>query len=148
MSYRIAAAAAVLAFACASQSGPKITPPTIEIEQEVGPYELNYPVGPIDLRYGFQITNNWSQPITVIRVNLSTSNPAGGAYALRRDYYNVRETIAPGQSRVVTVWAKGYSWGRGPREAEPVSLRAILYFETPVGSYQRVVMTELQQGPA
>lgn len=150
MSYRTTVALLFLAAACASQSqknGAKITDPVIEVEQEVGPYELNYPVGQIEFKYNFQITNRWSQPMTAVRVNVATLNPSGGAYQLRRDFYNVRETIPPGESRVVTFWAKGYSYGRGPRETEPVTMRAIVYFDTPAGTYQKVLMAELPQGP-
>lgn len=150
MTYKIAFAALFLVTACASQqrSGTaEITEPAIEIAQEVGPAELNYPVGPIELKYDFRIGNQWTQPMTVIRVEVSTVNPAvaGGAYQLRHDFYNVRATIPPGEERVVSIWAKGYSFGRSLRENEPVTLRAIVYFETPAGSYQKVLIRNLSQ---
>lgn len=150
VSYRKTIALLLFATACATQSqtnrGQKIADPAIEVEQEVGPAELNYPEGPIELKYDLQITNNWTQPMTVVRVNVATINPAGASYQLRRDFYNVRATIPPGDTRVVPFWAKGYSFGRGPRDTEPISLRLIVYFETPEGNYQKVMMTELQQG--
>ena len=33
----------------------------------------------------------------------------------------------------------------GPREAEPVSMRAVVHFDTPAGTYQSVIMRELPQ---
>lgn len=133
--------------ACATRpsSTPKVTEPDIVVAQEVGPAEVAYPIGPIDLKYAFRVTNNWTQPMTAIRVDLRTLNPSGGAYSLTPRSYNVRETIPPGESRTFEFWARGYSYGRGPREAEPVSLRAIVHFETPEGTYQSVIMRELPQ---
>ena len=141
----------VLALAAAgcTTTGQKvnITEPDIDVAQEVGPQELNYPEGPMELKYDFRITNHWNQPMTVIRVDVQTLNPAGAAYSLRHDFYTVRATIPPGESGDVSFWAKGYGYGRGPRDAEPVTLRAVVYFETPAGTYQKVLMRELQQAP-
>lgn len=150
MSYKALFAAIFLIAGCTTQQSgkAKITDPEIDVAQEVGPAELNYPVGPIELKYGFRITNQWTQPMTAIRIEVSTVNPAvgGGSYALRHDFYNVRETIPPGETRIVSIWARGYAYGPGMRQNEPVTLRAIVYFQTPEGSFQKVFIRNLLQG--
>lgn len=132
---------------CASskQAGPKRPEPGIGLEQVVGPAELGYPYGPIELKYNLAVQNNANEPITLIRVDIQTINPAGGAYSLRRDFYNVRQIVPPNSVGVVSFWAKGYGWGRGPRETEPVSIRGIAYFESPTGTFQKVFIRELSQ---
>ena len=46
---------------------------------------------------------------------------------------------------VVSFWAKAFSWGRGMRETEPVSVRGVAYFESPSGTFQKVFIRELSQ---
>ena len=150
VSYRALIPLAIVVAACASGGSSqkaKITEPDVEIEQEVGPAELNWPYGPIDLKYAVQVTNKWDQPITLNRINVSTQNPAGAGYALRHDYYNLAATtIQPGETRTVEFWAHGFSFGHSARETEPITFRAIVYFATPAGPFQKVLLRELPQG--
>jgi hypothetical protein len=132
---------------CASSKQPasKIPEPQIGIEQVVGPAELGYPYGPIEIKYNLAVQNNAAEPITLIRVDLQSSNPIGGAYSLRRDFHNVHQTIPPNSIGIVSFWARAFSWGRGPRETEPVSVRGVAYFESPSGTTQKVFIRELSQ---
>ncbi|MDQ6800808.1 MAG: hypothetical protein M3041_08225 [Acidobacteriota bacterium] len=136
---------------CASSqqadSKPKHPEPAIGLEQAVGPAQLGYPYGPIEIKYDMAIQNNSAETITLVRVNLQSINPGGGAYSLRRDFYNFKQAIPPNSIGVVSFWAKAFSWGRGPREAEPVSVRGIAYFESAAGSFQKVFIRELSQYP-
>ena len=138
----------ILAAACASsksQNGKSKPDPPIEIEQVVGPAELNYPYGPVEVQYQLTIQNPTSQPITVTRVAVATLNSQGAAYTLRRDFYNVKKTIAPNATDAVTFWAKAFSYGRSMRDTEPITLRAIVYFDSPEGNFQKILMRELPQ---
>jgi hypothetical protein len=140
----------VAAFAsCATSKQPaaRIPEPGIDLEQVVGPAELGNPYGPIEVKYNLAVQNNAPVPITLIRVDIQTINPAGGAYSLRRDFHNFHQTIPPNSIGVVTFWAKAFGWGRGPRETEPVSVRGIAYFESPSGTSQKVFIRELSQYP-
>src|SRR5438067_3604675 len=112
-------------------SKPKIPEPSVGIEQAVGPADLGYPYGPIEIKYNLAVQNNASETITLVRVNIQSINPSGGAYSLRRDFYNFKQPIPSNSIGVVSFWAKAFSWGRGPREAEPVSVRGVAYFESP-----------------
>ena len=117
------------------------------IHQLVGPAELNYPQGPIEVQYEFEIENNATVPLTLRRVRVSTVNPIGGAYRLvPRDYY-MNKTIAPNTTEAVQVWARGYGFGRGPRDTEPVTLKGVAYFDTPAGYYNLPFQREMGQYP-
>ena len=139
-------AAAVFA-SCASSSGSKakVPEPGIGIEQTVGPEQLGYPYGPIEVKYDLGVQNNAAETITLIRIDIQSINPAGGAYSLRHSFYNFKQAIPPNSIGVVSFWAKAFSWGRGMRESEPVSVRGVAYFESASGTFQKVFIRELSQ---
>ena len=146
-------AAILLAAACSSSSpvtnGPraKIIEPTLDIRQVVGPGELGYPEGPIEVKYQLRITNNSSEPLTLRKVRFATVNPEGGAYTVRpRDYF-MKSTIPPNSVGAVDVWVRAYGWGRGMRDNEPVTLKGVAYYDTPVGYYNQVFIKEIGQYP-
>jgi len=148
VSYKTAFAALFLIAACASQRNmPNVTEPEIDVGQEIGPAELNYPTGPIEVKFDFRIANHWTKPMTVTRIELSTVNAevSGGAYALRHDFYNVKQTIVPGDTIIIPIWAHAYSFGRNLREGEPVTIRSIVHFDTPDGPYQKVLIRNIPQ---
>lgn len=148
----LVAAALLLAAACSSSSassGPRaqLIEPDLGIRQLVGPAELGFPQGPMEVKYQFVVKNNSSEPLTLRRVQVATSNPAGGAYTVRqRDYY-LNQTIAANTTGAVEVWVRAYGWGRSMREAEPVTLKGVAYFDTPVGYLNKVFIAELGQYP-
>lgn len=141
---------AVLASCASSNSAgakAKIPEPGIGIDQTVGPAQLGYPYGPIEVKYEMGVQNNAAETITLIRVDIQSVNPAGGAYTLRRSFYNFKQAIPPNSIGIVTFWAKAFSWGRGIRENEPVTVRGVAYFESPSGALQKVFIRDLSQYP-
>jgi hypothetical protein len=150
-------AAAAMAFvACSSSSAPatpkqkaQIPEPEFEIRQIVGPAELNYEEGNIEVKFRLDIGNRADVPITLSRLEIVTVNPEGGAYSLdsRRRAYYFHKTINPHQSASIEFWARAISYGRSSRENEPVSVRGTLYFETPNGYYNQVFVKEIGQYP-
>lgn len=149
------AAAAIAAVACSS-SGPatpkqkaQIPPPDLQIRQLVGPPELNYEEGAIEVKYRFEIGNRAEVPITLSRLEIVTVNPEGGAYTLdsRHRAYYFHRTINAHEHAAVDFWAKAYGYGRSSRENEPVTVRGTLYFETPSGYYDQVFVKEIGQYP-
>ena len=136
--------------ACASGNNKRtaqIPEPEISIVQESGPAELNFPTGPFDVKYTLEIHDKWTQPLTLTRINIMTLNMPGGPYSVPRRFYNLQATIPPNETRNVTFWVHAIGYGRGMRETEPVSVRAIVYFDTPVGPTQKVFVAELPQMP-
>ena len=139
----------ILFAACATTKSDttqvKIPEPAIGLEQVVGPRELGYPYGQIEVKYNFAVQNNSNITILLTRVDLQPTGVAGGAYTLRRDFYNFKQEIPPHSVGIVTFWAKATGWGRGQRENEPVTVRGVAYFDTPQGKTQTVFIKELSQ---
>lgn len=153
---RIFIAAAVLAAVACSSSGPatpkqkaEIPQPDFEIRQLVGPPELNYEEGQIEVKYRLEISNRADVPITLSRLEIVTVNPEGGAYTLdpRHRAYYFRKPIPAHEHLGIDFWAKAYGYGRSTRENEPVTVRGTLYFETPNGYYNQVFVKEIGQYP-
>jgi hypothetical protein len=153
---RILLAAAALAAVACSSSGPaaprqkvSIPQPDFEIRQLVGPAELNYEEGAIEVKFRLDIGNRADIPMTLSRLEIVTVNPSGGAYTLdstHRAYY-FNKTVNPHERAAVDFWAKAYGYGRGSRENEPVTVRGTLYFKTPNGYYDQVFVKEINQYP-
>lgn len=133
--------------ACASTKSnqPKIPEPGIGIEQVVGPAELGYPYGPMEIKYNFAVQNNAAIPITLVRIDLQSQGVPGGSYTLRRNFYNFHQEIPPNSVGVVTFWAKAMGWGPGMRDTEPVTVRGVAYFDTAKGATQKVFIRDLSQ---
>jgi hypothetical protein len=147
-------AAAAIALAACSSSAPapprqkvNIPPPDFEIRQIVGPRELNYEEGNIEVKFRLDIGDRADVPITLSRLEIVTVNPEGGAYTLepRHRAYYFHKVINPHESAAVEFWAKAVGYGRGSRENEPVTVRGTLYFETPNGYYDQVFVKEIGQ---
>jgi hypothetical protein len=142
-------AAASLTAACTTATKDKnasLVKPELALEQLVGPSDLGYPAGRIDIQFALHVGNRSAQPLTVRRVEIGTISQ--GAYVLRRESFLFDKTIAPGTADAVTFWAKGYARGGGPTgfgAQEPVTVRAIVYFHTPAGPFQQVVVRDLGQ---
>jgi hypothetical protein len=149
---RILFAAAAIALAACSSSSPatpaqraQIPQPEFEIRQTVGPAQLDYPEGSIDVKFRLDIGNRADVPITLSRVQLTTVNPEGGAYSItQRDYY-MKNTIAPHTKASINLWAKAVSEGQSGRINEPVTVRGTLFFESPAGNLLHVFIKELGQ---
>lgn len=144
----------IAALAACSSSAPgtpkqkiRIPAPDFAIRQIVGPQELNYEEGNIEIKFRLDIGNHADVPIKLSRLEIITVNPEGGAYSLdasHRAYY-FHATIEPHKAGSVEFWAKAISYGRSPRENEPVTVRGTLYFETPNGYYDQVFVKEIGQ---
>ncbi|MCU1350295.1 MAG: hypothetical protein JWO56_3325 [Acidobacteria bacterium] len=145
---RLAASAlfALAAVACSSSNpgDAKLIKPEISFEQIVGPAELGYPGGRIDIQYEVTIANRSAEPISLRRIEVSSIG--GGAYRLRRESFPFSVTVPPDRQGTLRFWAHALQSGAVFRGSnEPVTLRAILFFDSPAGKFQQIVMRELGQ---
>lgn len=150
MKRAVPVAVVLLLAACASgnnNKNAKILEPDVSFVQLIGPSEMNYPTGNVEVKFGIQIINKSSEPITLRAIDISSMG-AGGAYEIRRERFTYNTTI-PGQ-KVASLerWVKAYAYG--PQTAiqnAPVTVRAILLFDSPSGSLQKVVVQNIGQYP-
>lgn len=139
----------LLAAACASsKKDVAILKPEIDLVQLQAPVDVGYATGPTQIQFGARIANRSSEPITLRRIEIQSIG--SGSYILRKEFFPFNEKIAPDQFTTVTFWAHGYGIatdrGRTP-SAEPVNVRSILYFESPVGSFHQIVTRYINQFP-
>jgi hypothetical protein len=94
--------------------------------------------GPFDIQYQMDIANPSQQPITLKKLQLTTTGD--GYYSLRRDPYFFNQTIPPGTTGTVVFYAHAYAnyYPGTSQSTMPVSIRGVAIFESPNGSFQQV----------
>lgn len=140
---------AVASCSSTSQTYPVMPPPEVQIVQIYGPSDLNYSRGisSVDAQYGLQITNPSSDPITLKHVTLESVG--GASIAMRREDRAFNNEIPPGQTGQAVVNARVYfrSDNSGTPTREPITMRATLNFDSPKGSFNRIVQKMIGQFP-
>jgi hypothetical protein len=155
MKQLLASAACAALIACGSSGSGAAVPtaekigtvaPETELIQLVGPEQLNWEVGQIELKYALKITNLAAEPITLRQIQIQTIGREG-PYSIPQSSYFFREPVTPGVTRPVEFFAKGYSEGnRYNVDAQsPVSIRIIAYFEAPKGNFRQAFIANLGQ---
>ena len=143
-----AAIVLLLLTACAS-SDDSASRAEIEFAQVYGPGDLGMVRGSntMNIEYAVRIGNRSAEPITLRRI--SVTSVGSGSYQLRPEDQSYNAMIAPDTGTVVKLSARGYFVGSSTGEAsrEPVTLRAILYFEAPAGPFRRIVTQNIGQFP-
>lgn len=145
-----AALFAAAAFSCASGT-PQNERVKLHLEQLVGASPVQT-VGRFDVQFGLQVDNPTNETVTLKNVELTQIGT--GSYQIRRedatgagDHYAFNQPIAPGQSGQVTFWVHAFqrvlpgTFGA----SEPVTLRALVYFESPSGQFHQVIQKVLSQ---
>ena len=141
----------VVIVACASSSHTSpVTPlPSVEIVQIYGPADLSYSRGisSVEAQYGLEITNPSSDPITLKHVTLESVG--GSSIRMRREDRAFNIEIPPGQTGQAVVTARVYfqSDNSGSPTREPITMRATLSFDSPKGSFNRIVQKMIGQFP-
>lgn len=132
--------------ACSSGSNAKIIHPELRLVQLSGPAEQNYTPGEIEVQYGIRIANRSSEPITLRRIELHSVG-SGGPYVLRTRTYSFERVIQPEQYEDVTFWAKAVAEGNAMATdaRAPVTVRAVVFFESPAGGFRDVLTQMLDQ---
>lgn len=139
-------ACAVLLAACSSAPKAKLLEPDVEMYQVVGPADLNYPRGSIEVQFALRIANNSSETIKLRQVDM-TPVGLGGPYEIVRRTYFFNQEIAPNASKDVAFWARAEAEGDAfATDANaPVSLRAVAVFESSSGRMRKILMKTFGQ---
>lgn len=145
------ALAACLTFIACGSSSPGTSAagqivPEVELIQLVGPEELNWEAGEIEMKYALRVNNPSAEAITLRQIRLQTVGTEG-PYMIPQSSYSFREVVAPGSSRDIAFFAKARSEGNRFRidAQSPVSVRTVAYFEAPSGNFRRSFIANLVQ---
>ncbi len=146
----LAVSALALLAACASSiKYPVEPPPEVEIVQLYGPSDVPYSRGTsfIEAQYGIQISNPSTVPITLKHVTLQGVGNA--SIALRREDRGFNNVINPGTTAQATINARVYFTSdlSGSPTREPLTVRATISFDSPKGSFNRIVQKNIGEFP-
>ena len=138
----------VLTAACASSNDARLPMPELELTELASPMDMHSTGGEVEVKYGLRVKNRSTEQITLKRVELASTGP--GAYALIRDpkyaNHNYNETVQPGTTADVIVWARAIHRGPlGVGSNDPVTVRCVAFFDSPAGSFQKVITKYLPQ---
>lgn len=144
---RAAIALLLLLGGCASSNVDDPNRPDVEFIQVYGPSDLTPARGAntMQIEYAVRIGNRSADDITLRRI--SVMSVGEGAYQLRPEEQTYSATIPPDTLVTVKLTARGYyvSNSVGDVSKEPVTVRAILFFDSPRGSFRRIVNQNLGQ---
>jgi opacity protein-like surface antigen len=139
---------ALLAASCAHQKDVGIIRPEINLVQLQAPVDVGYATGPTQIQFEARIANRSAEPITLKRIEIQSVG--GGSYVLRKEFFSYNETIAADHYTSVKFWVHGYGFATGrdrQPSSEPVNLRSVVYFDSPVGEFHSIVTRYIQQFP-
>lgn len=120
--------------------------PQTELVQLVGPEQLNWEAGEIELKYALRVTNPTAEAITLRQIQIQTVGQEG-PYNIPQSSYFFREAVGPNSTRAIEFFAKAYSEGnRYKVDAQsPVAIRVIAYFEASKGNFRQAFIANLGQ---
>lgn len=135
--------AAGLIQACSTSSDSGIIKPEIQMMQ-VGDYSftLQYQ-GPITISYRLAVANPSSESIKLKHIKFN--NVGTGAYYVQRAPHFFNATIPPGKTMVTDFSLPAYARGGMTGSREPVTIRGIAFFESPLGTFQKVFFQNIRQ---
>lgn len=148
---RLAACTLLLLFAaCSTTIKYPVEPgPEVEIVQLYGPSDVPYSRGVsfITAQFGVQISNPSPVPITLKHITLQSVGNA--TVALRREDRGFNDVINAGQTAQATMNARLYfsSDSSGSPTREPLTIRAVLNFDSPNGSFAKIVQKNIGEFP-
>ncbi|HVR43595.1 MAG TPA: hypothetical protein VMS56_09125 [Thermoanaerobaculia bacterium] len=128
-----------LALGCASGQGRPASIPQPEIDlRQVGPIFFGSGVTTAPVTFEIDVTNRAADPLEVTEIEL---NSLGGAqFEILTKVRRLRERIAPGETRTISVSATAVSRTVRGTPTEPMSVRGIVTFETPDGRRFREII--------
>jgi hypothetical protein len=155
MRHLLASAACFALIACGSSGGASKFPTAAEIGtvapetaliQLVGPEQLNWEAGNIEMKYALRVSNRAPEQITLRQIQIQTVGVEGPYYVPQSSYF-FHEPVMAGEQRNVEFFAKAVSSGNryAIGAQSPVSIRIIAYFEAPKGNFRQTFITNIGQ---
>ena len=132
-------------FAASCASSQQSTGPQVEIAltQLNNPANVFYYPGPVAVQYELSVTNPLNEPITLKRLDLSTSGQ--GAYALNTSgTLNLKIPAKSTATQTISAW--GRSFGGYLTGGEPVNMRLTGIFADSAGkTFSQIALQNLPQ---
>jgi hypothetical protein len=101
--------------------------------------------GGLPVQYRVDVENRAKTPITIKRIDVVSIG--AGAYNLRSTSVPFNQQLNPGETRPVQFWAPATIDDPTILGANgPVTIRLTLYYDTPAGTFQSIVVQQVQAG--
>ncbi|HYS55862.1 MAG TPA: hypothetical protein VER58_19040 [Thermoanaerobaculia bacterium] len=98
--------------------------------------------GNISVQYRVDVENRAKVPITLKRIDIVSLG--AGAYNLRPTSAPFSEQLNPGETRAVQIWAPAFIDNPTIIGANgPVTVRATVYYDSPLGTSQSIVVQQV-----
>ena len=98
--------------------------------------------GPISVQYQVEIANHSKDPIAIKRIDVISIG--SGAYTLRPTSVPFNARLLPGESKALQFWTPAVIDDPTILGANgPVTIRATVYYDTPAGSTQTIVVRQV-----
>lgn len=141
----IAAALGLVVAGCASVNDnlkAEIIPPELALFQdsEVGQAAIHVEGG-IPVKYRVSIRNPSSETITLYQ--LALQSVGAGAYTLEPTQRPFKTEILPNHEAIVELWAPAIASDTILGVNGPVTIRAVAYFHTDLGSFQQIYIRQV-----
>ena len=88
------------------------------------------------------IANTATVPLTIVKVRIETSGAAD--YNLQTYDRSYRDTLGPGQMKVIPIVTQAFAAYAGVRPSEPMSVRVFVYFESAAGNFREISLQQLR----
>jgi hypothetical protein len=144
MKRALIAVAAIAVLSCTS-SATRNDRVKLDLGQIVGAADTQM-TGQFDVQLGLEVENPTTEAVTLKRIEVTQIGT--GAWVLTRNTpFTSKQVIAAGTTAEVAFWVHAFqrivpgTFG----SSEPVSLRALVYFESPSGPFHQIVQRTITQ---
>ena len=98
----------------------------------------------LPIYFEIDVLNESSEPITLERAQIASSGSGSYEILSRTEFF--RTKIAPGEVGTISLPATVRVFSVRTSAMEPISVRAMVYFDSPLGKFRRIVIQQLGSG--
>lgn len=134
---------ALLTLSCGSTHSANVLMPQLHMEQLTGVSQSAFMRGPLSIRYKLFVYNRSSEEITLRQLELRTVSP--GAYVPSSSPLPFNQRVAPNTTAMITFSVRAFAAGGQGISNQPVTVRAVAYFESPEGPFYQTFVENFDQ---
>ena len=137
---------ALLSCGTSSNSKGNLIEPEFAVHQIGGTgFAARHITGPISVNLKVDVTNRSDEPLRLEQMRMETIGDVG-AYVIAAQNRPFGKTIAPGQQQSFELWLPAQAEDTITGNNGPVTVRGIAYFSSSIGKFQKIFITQLNDG--
>ncbi|MEO8218646.1 MAG: hypothetical protein ABI718_16340 [Acidobacteriota bacterium] len=134
--------------ACASSANSRgnLIEPEFIVHQIGGTaFAARHITGPISVNLQVDVINHSDEALQLDQMRMETIGDVG-AYVIAAQNRPFGKTIGPGQQRTFELWLPAQAEDTITGNNGPVTVRGIAYFSSSIGKFQKIFITQLNDG--